>query len=130
MDCYDGDTCMVIIPHLPAPFTISKIRVRGVDTPELHASCEPERQLAIQARMATIRWMAEAIQIDLLRVRLGLYGRLVADVMVDNMNLASLLIQSHLAVPSEGTRTQDWCLPFEDIFPDAKQQYYGSKEVS
>lgn len=45
VNCYDGDTCTFRIPWLPAPFSIIKIRVEHVDTPERRwrAKCEQER---------------------------------------------------------------------------------------
>ena len=132
LDCHDGDTCRMIIPYLPPPLTIVPVRFLGIDAPEMHGKCEQETQLAIQARMATIRILAEAHRIDLLQVQPDKFFRLDARVMADGVNVNEALVRSHLAVPSSGTRTQDWCLPLDEIFPNdpALESKYFSEERS
>ncbi len=121
LSCYDGDTCKVVIPYLPAPFTEQTVRLRDIDTPEIRGKCEQEIMLAEQARMATIGWLEQATRVDLRRVTLGVYGRLVAEVWVDGeVSVNTLLLDSQLAVPSSGKNTQNWCLPLTEIFHEER----------
>ncbi len=110
VSCYDGDTCRVIVPYLPEPFTTLTVRLTGIDTAEINAKCPQEQALATQAKLATNGWMQNAKTIDLLDVKQGLYGRVQAKVLLnDRVTVQSLLLKSKLAVTSEGKRTQDWC---------------------
>lgn len=69
--------------------------------------------MATLAHMATEGWLQEATTIDLLNVPpADLYGRHVADIVVDGEHsIATLLLESGLAVRSAGKRMQDWCQP-------------------
>ena len=132
LDCHDGDTCRMIIPYLPAPFTIMPVRFLIVDAPEIYGKCEQEKQLAIQAKMATTRILSEAHRIDLLQVKPDDFFRIDAVVIADGVNVNEALLRAHLAVPSSGTRTQDWCRPLEEIFPNdpTLESKYFSEERS
>ena len=132
LDCHDGDTCRMIIPYLPAPFTIMSVRFLIVDAPEIYGKCEQEKQLAIQAKMATTRILSEAHRIDLLQVKPDDFFRIDAVVIADGVNVNEALLRAHLAVPSSGTRIQDWCLPLEEIFPNdpTLESKYFSEERS
>ena len=132
LDCHDGDTCRMIIPYLPAPFTIMPVRFLIIDAAEMNGKCEQERQLAVQARMMTIRMLTEAHRIDLLQVKPDTFFRLDAVVIADGVNVNEALLRAHLAVPSSGTRTQDWCRPLEEIFPNdpTLESKYFSEERS
>ena len=132
LDCHDGDTCRMIIPYLPAPFTIMPVRFLIIDAAEMNGKCEQEKQLAIQARMMVIRMLAEAHRIDLLQVKPDDFFRIDAVVIADGVNVNEALLRAHLAVPSSGTRTQDWCLPLEEIFPNdpTLESKYFSEERS
>ena len=122
----------MIIPYLPAPFTIMSVRFLIVDAPEIYGKCEQEKQLAIQAKMATTRILSEAHRIDLLQVKPDDFFRIDAVVIADGVNVNEALLRAHLAVPSTGTRTQDWCRPLEEIFPNdpTLESKYFSEERS
>lgn len=40
VSCYDGDSRTFIVPYLPATFTTLKVRLPGIDTPEMRGKCE------------------------------------------------------------------------------------------
>src|SRR4051812_13173257 len=46
----DGDTLMVEARPWPQQTISVLVRIRGIDTPELHAKCESSRQLALAAK--------------------------------------------------------------------------------
>ena len=95
---YDGDT---IDLEVDLGFSIKhKIRVRlaGVDTPELRGGTEESKELAIEAR----DFVEEALSSDWVVVRThkdkkGKYGRYIADIEFDGMDLAEQLLSLGLA---------------------------------
>ncbi len=107
---YDGDTFFVDIAGVPAVFGDDiGIRVRGIDTPEIRGKCEQEKRLAYIARDFVIELFENATVVDLVNVERGKYFRILASVMVDNVSLASLLLDRGLAVVYDGGTKQSWC---------------------
>ena len=105
---YDGDTMTVDAEPWPGLTARTKIRVAGVDTPEIRGKCQTEKDLAIRARdfvRATV-----GAEVQLTNVRLGKYaGRVVADVWVDGRKLSELLIAENLGRPYHGGRREGGC---------------------
>jgi len=114
---YDGDTFFVTFPDLPAVFGENLgIRINGIDTPELRTSSKHEKFLAEQAKQTLAEFLYNAKSIELRNVKRGKYFRLVADVIVDNEEVADKLIEYGLAVPYDGgTKTKDWSQESEVI---------------
>lgn len=108
---YDGDTFFVDIEELhPLLGDEIGIRVRGIDTPEIRAKCDAEKELAYAARQLAEGTLTEAARIDLINVERGKYFRIVATVLADGVNLSTLLIDANLAVAYDGTgKKHDWC---------------------
>ena len=48
--CYDGDTCYAILENVPEKLKFVRIRIRGIDTPEIKGKCDNEKALAIEAK--------------------------------------------------------------------------------
>ena len=108
--CYDGDTCTVTIPDVHPVFGLKiRVRVAGIDTPEIRGKCASEKSRAIKARDAARTMMANAEQIDLRNVERGQYFRIVADVMVDGVSLGERLIEAGLARRYDGGKRKGWC---------------------
>jgi endonuclease YncB( thermonuclease family) len=108
---YDGDTFRANIKGYP-PIVGHRmaIRVKGIDTPEIRGKCKIEKVLARKAKQQTVLMLRGAKFIELKNISRGKYFRLVADVYVDNVSLAEILINSKLAVKYDGGRkTKDWC---------------------
>jgi len=108
---YDGDTFRANIKDYP-PIVGHRmaIRVKGIDTPEIRGKCEIEKVLARKAKQQTVMMLRGAKTIELHNISRGKYFRLVADVYVDGVSLAEILIDSKLAVQYDGgTKTKDWC---------------------
>ncbi len=105
---YDGDTMVVDTEPWPGLTVHTKVRLAGVDTPEIRGECQAEKDLAIRARdfvRATV-----GAQVQLTNVRLGKYaGRVVADVWVNEQKLSDLLIAENLGRPYHGGRREGWC---------------------
>ena len=105
---YDGDTLTVDADPWPGLTARTKVRVAGVDTPEVRGECQAEKDLAVRAR-DFVRSTVGA-QVQLTDVRLGKYaGRVVAEVWVNEQKLSDLLIAENLGRPYRGGRREGWC---------------------
>ena len=108
---YDGDSFTVNIKDYP-PIIGERITVRinGIDTPEMRGKCELEKVLARKAKQQTVIILREAKSVELKNLQRGKYFRIIADVYVDGVSLAKILMDSKLAVEYHGgTKTKDWC---------------------
>ena len=108
---YDGDTITFNLPNLH-PIIGKKIRVRlnGIDTPEIKGKCDKEKYNAKQAKDMVAEILKDAERIDLKNMRRGKYFRIAADVYVDGENLAEALIDSGMAVKYDGgEKNTRWC---------------------
>ena len=104
----DGDTVVVDAEPWPGLTARTKVRVAGVDTPEIRGECQAEKDLALRAR-DFVRSTVGA-QVQLTSVRPGKYaGRMIADVWVNGRKLADLLITENLGRPYHGGRREGWC---------------------
>ena len=97
----DGDTI-----HLDG----EKIRILGLDTPETNnPECLAEKLLGERATLYLERWIASAKTVEK-RDEQGKdrYGRTLAKVYVDGVDVGGRLIAEGLATSWRGTQT-DWC---------------------
>jgi endonuclease YncB( thermonuclease family) len=108
---YDGDTITFNLPTLhPIIGKNISIRVNGIDTPEIRGECEKETYNAEQARDMVSEILKDAGQIALKNLKRGKYFRIVADVYVDEENLAVMLVEAGVAIPySGGKKSKNWC---------------------
>ena len=108
---YDGDTIRFDLPGYP-PIAGDDIRVRvnGIDTPEIKGKCEKESYDAKQAKEMVADILKDAEQIVLRNMERGKYFRIAADVIVDGENLADMLIEAGVAIRYDGgKKTHKWC---------------------
>ena len=109
---YDGDTFFVsnkkCMKETPVLCKRIGVRIRGVDTPELHsAKCERERKLALMAR-GYLRWTLEHKEFELRNIVRGRNYRVVADVYTKEGNLLPFLLDKIFYREYNGKR-QPWC---------------------
>ena len=108
---YDGDTVRFNLPDYP-PIVGNDIRVRinGIDTPEITGKCDNEKHEAQQARDMVSDILNDAEKITLKNMKRGKYFRIVADIIVDGENLADLLVETGMAVKYDGGKKKNkWC---------------------
>lgn len=110
---YDGDTITVTIPGVHAFFgEKAKVRVYGIDSPELksNAPCETEWGRVAKNLVKAELKHAKFIHLTNLHGR-DKYGRILAEVEYDGKNLSQVLLKNHLAVPYFGkTKSKvNWC---------------------
>ncbi|MCH7888321.1 MAG: thermonuclease family protein [Proteobacteria bacterium] len=105
---YDGDTLTVDAQPWPGWTVRVKVRVDGIDTPEIRGRCQAEKDLAIEARDFVRATVGETVQLT--NVRLGKYaGRVIAVVWVGRQKLADIVIREGLGRPYDGGRREGWC---------------------
>ena len=113
---YDGDTITFNLPNLH-PIIGKKIRVRlnGIDTPEIKGKCDKEKYDAEQAREMVGDILKDAEKITLKNMQRGNYFRIASDVIVDGESLADILIEAGMAVRYDGgKKTHKWCDPINE----------------
>ena len=105
----DGDT----IDSGIKPFTnlpSLKIRIAGIDSPEIHGKCQKEKDLAIEAKkFLEITLKDVDVKFDVFGYdKYG--GRILAIPYVMDVSIADEMIRRGLAIPYKGQKkTKDWC---------------------
>lgn len=109
----DGDSLAVDVALWPGLTQRVTVRVRGIDTPEIHASDLCERMQAQTAMAATQAWVERHQgQVTLSAVGPDKYaGRVLAEVSAGDDNLGAGLLAAALAHPYQGGRRGGWCPP-------------------
>ena len=100
---YDGDTITIAakLPYKSSPLYRFSVRLNGIDTPELKTSNPVEKRVAVLARDA----LAEKIlnkKITLTDVKTEKYGRILAIVNSNGLNINKWMIQQRFAVEYDG----------------------------
>jgi endonuclease YncB( thermonuclease family) len=106
----DGDTFEARIGVWPGIDITTKVRLRGIDAPEMHARCPQERSEAEAAREALRTILTEG-DITVGRVSLGKYaGRVLADTATrGTTDVSAAMLASGLVRPYRGGRRKSWC---------------------
>jgi micrococcal nuclease len=105
----DGDTFRARVPIWLDQTVTVKIRLSGVDTPEMKGKCPAETARAKLARDFAVTWLQQD-DLRLVNVRYGTYaGRVLATAQTaEGVTLSQALLQAELAQPYRGRRAQ-WC---------------------
>jgi micrococcal nuclease len=109
---YDGDTITVNIAGLHPLFGREiPVRVYGIDAPEIKGKDECERDAARSARDLVAALLKSAKKIELRNVQRDKYFRVLAEVVVDGVDVSSVLLARGLAYQYDGGTKQrvDWC---------------------
>jgi endonuclease YncB( thermonuclease family) len=100
---YDGDS-ITIAAYLPmdsSPLFRFSVRLNGIDTPEIKGKNEDEKEAAKEARDALSNLILHKV-ITLKNVNTEKYGRILADVYLDDLCVNDWLIKEHYAVKYDG----------------------------
>ena len=106
----DGDTFEARVHVWPGVVVTTKVRLRGIDAPEMHARCAGERSKAEAAREALTSILADG-EITVLHVGLDKYaGRVVADAATGRTpDVSAALLTRGVARTYAGGRRAGWC---------------------
>ena len=106
---YDGDTFRADIAEYPAILGRNiGVRLNHVDTPEMKDKDPEIRKLAVDARDFVIQKFGSAKVIELKNIERGKYFRIVADVYLDGVSLADLLLKNKMGLPYDGGAKTAW----------------------
>jgi len=107
VDVYDGDT--VTIAALPYPIkclgtpVLFKVRLLGIDSPEMRGGSAKEKEAAIKARDKLHELIYGRI-IKLHDVKFDKYGRLLANLTFGDLDINQWMLDKKLAVPYDGKK--------------------------
>ncbi len=106
----DGDTFVARVHVWPGTDITTRVRLRGIDAPELYARCDDERVKALAARDALEKLPAEG-SVGISGVGQDKYGgRVDADVSTARTpNVSEALFGGGYARRYSGDRRQSWC---------------------
>ncbi len=107
----DGDTFAGIV-QLQDDIEISvRVRLRNVDTPELHGQCVNEIIMANLARDRLAQLLPEGMVIDLQNIKDDKYlGRIDANVILpDGRDVGDVLVAEKFGRAYSGGRRRSWC---------------------
>jgi endonuclease YncB( thermonuclease family) len=106
----DGDTFEARVRLWPGLDVTTKVRLRGIDAPEIHGRCAAEREKAERARMTLAAILAEG-EMTVSHVALDKYGgRVLAQVATPHTADVSQAMLTRGAVRAyAGGRRQGWC---------------------
>lgn len=111
MSVYDGDSFTVLAHMWPKQYVEAKVRVAGIDAPELRGRCEEEKKLAREAKKFVQKFLEQGEPITIKNVSLDKFGgRVDADVHnARGESLAGALIRAKLARVYHGGTKRGWC---------------------
>ena len=109
---YDGDTITIAskLPYIDSVIYRFSVRLIGIDAPEIKGSTDIEKKLAKVSRDALHKLIFGKI-VRLENVGTEKYGRLLANVYLDDINISKWMIQNGYAIAYNGgrkIRPNDW----------------------
>lgn len=106
----DGDTFVGRVRIWPDIELTTRVRLRGIDAPEMEAACAQERRQAEAARDA-LRGLLDGGRVAIFNIGPDKYaGRVVADVASARVaNISAALLEGGFARRYDGGRREGWC---------------------
>ena len=105
---YDGDTITIIskLPYKDSALYKFSVRLNGIDCPEIKGETLQEKQCAQLARDELSKLILNK-EIILKNLKTEKYGRILADVYLDDLHLNQYMLDKKLAVKYDGgTKTK------------------------
>ena len=109
VEVIDGDTFRAKVKIWLGQTVTVKVRLKGVDTPEMNGKCAAEKELAQQAKQFAAQWLKNN-PAQLVNVHYGTYAGRVLATTIDQggTSLGAALLSENLAKPYRGRRAT-WC---------------------
>uniref|UniRef100_A0A6C0DG29 TNase-like domain-containing protein n=1 Tax=viral metagenome TaxID=1070528 RepID=A0A6C0DG29_9ZZZZ len=109
---YDGDTITIAskLPYKSSEIYRFSVRLRGIDSPEIKSKSPVEKELALNSKMCLSNVILGQI-VQLKNVSTEKYGRILADVYVDDVSVNKWMLENKFAVPYNGgkkIRSPEW----------------------
>ena len=108
---FDGDTFAALVAIAPDVDISVRVRLRNIDTPELHGECDTEIKRANMARERLMELVPAGTVVDLQNIKDDKYlGRIDANVILpDGRDVGRILINEKLGRPYNGGKRAGWC---------------------
>ena len=118
---YDGDTITIAskLPYPTSPLYRFSVRLNGIDCPEIKGKDENEKQCAQIAKKEMSDLILNKV-VTLKNVQTEKYGRILADVYIEDLHLNKHMIEKRLAVSYDGGTK---------ISPSNWMNYYAKGEL-
>lgn len=105
----DGDTIHILGRR-------QSVRIKGLDTPELHGKCPAEIEKARLAKKRMQELIDGGVTLEFDGRRIDKYGRLLARVIdATGRDVAAVMIDEGLARPYDGGHRDGWCSPADRV---------------
>lgn len=109
---YDGDTITIAskLPYKDSPIYRFSVRLLGIDSPEMKSKTSTEKQLAIVAKDALSN-LIMGKTIHLKNISTEKYGRVLANVYLDDLHVNQWMLDNNHAVLYDGgtkNRPLEW----------------------
>ena len=100
---YDGDTITIasVLPNTTEPIYRFSVRLNGIDTPEIRGKTPEEKALAIRVRDELYAKIYGKM-VTLKNVDTEKYGRILADVYLEEEHINEWLVNQEFAVYYDG----------------------------
>jgi micrococcal nuclease len=100
---YDGDTITIAskLPYSNSLLYRFSVRLNGIDCPEIKGNDEYEKDCAQLAKKELSDLILNKL-VTLKNIQTEKYGRILADVYIDDLHLNAYLLKKRLAVPYDG----------------------------
>lgn len=106
---YDGDTVEAVVRLWPGQCIQTKIRLHGIDAPEIRTRRECEKADALHAKAYLQALLDDADHVELLQVENGKYaGRVLGDLLIDGHDAGQIMLREGLARPYNGGPRKAW----------------------
>jgi len=104
---YDGDTITIAskLPNTENPIYRFSVRLNGIDSAEIKGKTANEKRLAFEAR-DRLHELIFGNMIHLKNISTEKYGRILADVYLDDLHVNQWMLDNGLAVPYDGGTKQ------------------------
>lgn len=108
---FDGDTFSAGIKLENGVVVSVRVRILGIDTPEIHGECESEIIVATKARKRLEQLLPTGSSVELSNIKDDKYlGRIDAKVKLsDGRDVSEIMLNEKLARKYTGGKRQKWC---------------------
>ena len=115
---YDGDTITIAskLPYENSLIYRFSVRIKGIDCPEIRTHNLDEKEIALIAKNFVQNKCLNKI-VEIKNLSTEKYGRILADVFVEDINIGNELIKNKLSVPYNGGKK---------LVPDNWKIYYNN----
>jgi len=100
---YDGDTITIAarLPYKESPLYRFSVRLNGIDSPEIKGKTAEESTVAKEARDELSKLILHK-HVSLRDTKTEKYGRILAEVYLDDLHINKWMIDQHFAVEYDG----------------------------